>query len=378
MPRKPSVRYFPSRHAFYCQIDKVQHWLADGPDDSPGGENHTRALRAFLRLLEDKAADEAGDENTVRALFDRYMAHIRARRSPGTVSIRERSAKAFVEEFGKVRVSELKQSHVTAFCDGRRSIRPTGKQAEDGKWGTSTEAMCVDSVCAALRWAKKERLILSNPLEGMERPIKRSRGREALVSEELHARAMAAASVKLREVLEALKATGARPSEITHATAKAFNPEIGALVYFADQYRKQGEHRHKTAGKRKDRVIFFTGSALETVRSLVSRYPEGPIFRTRRENPWTVHSLCLAFTALRKKIGAETLFPYCYRHTFATAWLLSGRSIETLADLLGNSPQTLRHHYAHLLGRPEELRKQLERFIREQEGGQGPAKGQPG
>ena len=53
------------------------------------------------------------------------------------------------------------------------------------------------------------------------------------------------------------------------------------------------------------------------------------------------------------------LTPYSYRHTFATAWLEQGRSVDILAELLGNSPAVIRKHYSHLLGDAENLRRQL-------------------
>ena len=45
--------------------------------------------------------------------------------------------------------------------------------------------------------------------------------------------------------------------------------------------------------------------------------------------------------------------PYSYRHTFATAWPEQGRSVDILAELLGNSPAVIRKHYSHLLGTPQ-------------------------
>lgn len=48
--RKPSVRYWPTRKAYCCWLDGVQHTLAAGPDDAPAGPTHLVALDRFRRL----------------------------------------------------------------------------------------------------------------------------------------------------------------------------------------------------------------------------------------------------------------------------------------------------------------------------------------
>lgn len=214
---------------------------------------------------------------------------------------------------------------------------------------------------AALRWAVRVGHLASDPLGGLELPRQRSRGRETIVNDFQHAAALAAAHPRLREILVALENSGARPSEILAATASAWHDQAGALVYHADERRLLGEHRHKTAGADKDRVILFTGDALAMMRALVAKHPTGPLFRSQRAGrKWHGCVLCDHFCALRPVIGHRAYTPYSYRHTFATRWLERGGSVDDLADLLGNTPEVCRKHYKHLLTDRAGLRARLE------------------
>jgi integrase len=189
--------------------------------------------------------------------------------------------------------------------------------------------------------------------------------------EEAHQKIMDACTPALREVVVFLHATGCRPGEAINATAKDFDSKIGAIVYHADDKRMTEEFRHKTAGKGKDRIIFLTGEALDMVKGLVKLRPKGPLFRTSKGRRlhkhldragWTANTLNAQISEIRKRIGMPKLTPYSYRHTFATGWLEQGRSVEILAELMGNSPAVIRKHYSHLLSDKDNLRKQMEAY----------------
>src|SRR5262249_2054208 len=148
-----------------------------------------------------------------------------------------------------------------------------------------------------------------------------------------------------RQVVLALWNTGCRPGELAAAKGTDFNPELGAIVYYKDDTRLQGEHRSKVGGK-KDRFIFFRGETLEMVKKLVARNPKGPIFRLH-----TAEAIRKAFTRIRARLKGKypKLTAYSYRHSFATKWLEQNKSIETLSLIMGTSPEVIRRHYSHLM-----------------------------
>ena len=217
--------------------------------------------------------------------------------------------------------------------------------------------MFLDCAVTAFKWAIKRKLVTFNPFLDVDRPRRKSRSRKCLVKPEQHQLILQTCEGNWRtrplcQLIIALEATGARPGELAAATAAEWNEELQAIAYVGDDRRRQDEFRHKTARLDKDRVIFFTGAALRTIRELIALHPTGQLFRNRRGLPWTGTAICCAFMGLRDKVGMPDLIAYSYRHTLATNWLKAGRSVDVLAELLGNSPETIRRHYAHLIGGP--------------------------
>ncbi len=365
MPRKPSTRFFPSRNAYYCQLNGKQHYLGPGPEDGPNGPNFTAAVKAYARLIEMGDAHRAGGGNKVGVVLAKYVLHIETRRRPSTVKIRRDAFKAFGAQYGELAVADLKHHHVYEFLARQRARQPGGTGAKGrGRprgWGDGNTRIFLTGVQAALNWAVKSGLIPTNPLRGVEMPQPRSRSREALVTPEQHRKLLELASPRLRPVIVCLENSGARPGELTAATAKDWDDALGALVYHADTTRREDEFGHKTS-REKDRIIVFTGEALEIMRGLVAAHPTGPLFRNRTGRPWTPTTIWERFKKLREQVGNPHLTPYSYRHTIATGLLKAGRSIDLVAALLGNTPNIIRHHYSHLLGDVQGLRAELEKF----------------
>jgi integrase len=196
-------------------------------------------------------------------------------------------------------------------------------------------------------------------------------GNNAVEIEKNHSRILAGSPPSFRPFLQALKDTGARPGEIAAATAADFKLDMGALVFPKEATRRSEQFSHKTA-KRKDRMIFLSGETLQHVRALISKYPVGPLFRRKSGRPFQKVNIVDRFLKLQKKLKWPTLTAYSYRHTFATELLKAGMDVDTLADLMGNSPMVIRQHYSHLLADAKGLREKLQRFTRVAAGTQTP------
>jgi integrase len=381
MARRPQARYYATRKGggYFATINGKLYELSLGPDDAPTGPTYLAALGRFREVLQLGGVATAGEQNTMRVVLETYMKHIATRKKPGTVEIRQRCFAPFVNWdpdgrgcVGERPVGSLTHFLVYCFLEHMETPRPQArKKPQPGRkplgWTAGSQRNCVQSLTAAFNWAVRSGLIPKNPLADIEKPGSISRGADALIgndSEEIernHQRILAAAPAAYRPFIQALKDTGARPSELAAATAADFRPEMGAFVFHKEATRRREQFAHKTA-KRKDRVIFLAGETLDHVRSLAAKYASGPLFRRAGDRPFHKFHIVDRFAKLRRELGMPSLTAYSYRHTFATDMLKAGMDVDTLAELMGNSPVVIRQHYSHLLADARGLREKLEHF----------------
>jgi integrase len=117
---------------------------------------------------------------------------------------------------------------------------------------------------------------------------------------------------------------------------------------------------HKTARHGKPRIIVLTPTMDRLCLTLAEENPTGPLFRNKRRQPWQEASIIRNFQRYRDALGINPkATAYSYRHRYCTRWLHAGKSIATLAALVGNTIQVLEHHYAHLLSDVNALYAQL-------------------
>jgi integrase len=389
--RRPQVRFFPSRDAFYCQINGRQHRLGDGPDDSPTGPNYLKALDAYRNLLALTAGAATTDGQTVGTLLELYLQHISTRRRPATIRLRRLDFQLLCEweGTGNRPVNQMTPYLLSRYADHMR--KPTGqnggRRRRRGAWGPNRTRNALAGITAAFAWGEKSGLLSKNFVRGLSLPAVRSRSKVALLGttpEQIraaHERILATAPPHFRPFVQLLQNTGARPGEIAAATAADYDPALNAFVYHADRTRGSDGFAHKTSSKGKDRVIFVTGAGRDVVRELMEQRPTGPLFPRRRyvkkdgpirkPQPLSAAVIGHQFRKIGRAAGMPHLTAYCYRHQYATSWLLAGKSIEQLAILLGNSAQTIRQHYAHLLSDREGLRRLAESFTSERGQGTG-------
>jgi integrase len=344
-------------------VNGVQHLLASGPDGAPSGPTYLEALDLFRRLMEVGSLDRAGDSNSVRVVLNAYLNAIDNVLKPGTFRLRLEACKLFSDRWGGLRCADIKPFHCEQIITEMRRERKVGKQV--CKWGDGQAGIFIMSLNAGFNWAVKQQLIARNPLATVSVPKNSTKSRERTLTPEEHQAVPGALETKrtnnLRNIVVALENTGARPGELCNAKAQDWHDDVGAIVYYRDSARRESDFSHKS-GRKKDRVIYITGEALEMVRELVKkRLPGQYIFPTRTGRRYEDRHLVGCFKELRKRTNLPHLVPYVYRHTFATRWLTKGESVEVLATLMGNTPAVIMNHYAHLLHEHDALRAQLER-----------------
>jgi hypothetical protein len=365
---KPSVRYWPTRHAFCCKFNHKRIELAKGPDDSPSGPTYLAALDKFRKLFA-LEANKGTDDYLISALLNQYRAHLRVTRKSGAPGVFEVMARRFVKVFGNKPVAHLKPYDFDQWLN------------EQTTWNSTTKAHAVALILGALSWAQKKGFIQNDPLTGrIERPQAILRGRDARMSDELmdlligecfekatynrtkrtdkpavHLKT-SGFTEKFGKFLWLLRLTGARPVELRNA--EAHNYQNGRIVF---RWNARRGYVHKTAAKtQRDRVIFLTPEAQAYTEECIKQFPEGPIYRTLRKAKW-VQTNCTnkwrRWLLLRPKVVAfmeeHDIDPgqvrmYNFRHSWACNYLDRTGDIFGAAMMLGTSVKMLQTRYFHM------------------------------
>ena len=365
---KSSVRYWKSRKAYACWIGETRHFLARGPDDAPSGPTYLAALDQFRKLVA-KEKDKGTDDYLVSSLLNQYRAHLTETRKSGVPGVFEIMARGFGKKFGSKKVCELKPYDFDQWL------------ASQTQWNPTSKAHAAALILGAISWARKKGFIATDPLAGrIERPTPILRGRDARMSEELmdiligecFARATYSRkkrtsmpkvhlrwcgfSEKFGKLLWLLRLTGARPGELRNA--EAHNYQNGRLVF---RWNATRGYIHKTARKtQRDRVIFLTPEAQAYTEECIKKYPEGPIYRTLRGDPWWLQNCANKWRRwlLRRPkvvdyleqhgIDPDQVRMYNFRHSWACTYLDSTGDIFGGAMMMGTSVKMLQTRYFHM------------------------------
>lgn len=246
-----------------------------------------------------------------------------------------------VEYCGSLPVGQLTKGHVQHWIDAHP------------KWQSPvTRRNAVTIVLAAFNHALDMRDV-PHRLKGLKKPP--SRPRLHSFSKEEEAAVYAATEECFRNFLFAAIHTGLRPfCELARITADDVEQTDRGMMWRV--YSTKTKKTRKIPVRRD--VATLTGRLMKTA-------PPGsgtPLFRNTRGNPWKKVTGVGRFLKIKRKLGwdkdpVRTKFStYSCRHTFAHRMLAGywndgvGCSIETLAELMGNTPKVAFDHYGREWG----------------------------
>ncbi len=295
--------------------------------------------RAYL----DKAKEQNGENKTFKdrleTLFDfAYGIPARFRTKKGEPNGKQTSADRVHPGYGEWPVCQLKPLDVDQWL-----------QAHSAGWKSSaTKRTHIKALITALNYGVKAGMIPLNPIRRYSVP--KMKGRITYITPEQEAALCEAAHPALAMAIKVLIRSGMRPGV-----------EFAAVC--ARHVKDHGERleirfpKEETKTKKRERVILVTDAAvLAIIRKQVSENPSGPIFKTPRDTPWIADNLSKRFRDVRDKLAKAGMefdkdcVLYSTRHSYAKR-ILSGHwnskptNIETLARLMGNTPQICREHY---------------------------------
>jgi integrase len=310
-----------------------------------GRENREAAEQALARVkvsgADGGSAAVADAPWIVARVASDYLQHCERSVKAGSMSRSHRDQSVwFLNDFcrysGALKVSELKKSHVQSWIDSHAGWK-----------SPATHRSAITIVLAAFNRAE-ELHDVPNPLKGLKKP--QSQPRLQSISPEDEKTLLAATEECFRNFLFAAIHTGLRPfCELAKITADHVELSERGMMW-----------RVYSSKTKKTRKIPIQKAVAILVKKLMVSAPKGsgkPLFRNTQENVWKRMTGVVRFIDLKKKLGWD-LDPvrskyssYTCRHTFAHRMLSGywndgvGCSIETLAELIGDTPTVAYQHY---------------------------------
>jgi len=310
------------------------------------GKENEEAAEAALAKVKVANAWEAspaadGSRWLVARVCSEYLQYCERGVANGTMSKGHRdNAVAWLNDLcgycGAVPVAELRKGHIKTWLEGHSTWQ-----------STATHRSVVAIVLAAFNYAE-EQYEVPSPLKGLKKPA--SKPRLHSFSKENEEAIYGATEERFRDFLFAAIHTGLRPfCELARVTADDVEENGRGMMW-----------RIFSSKTKKTRKIPVRPEVAELTRRLMRTAPRGsglPLLRNTKGRPWKRMTGVVRFLALKRKLKWDedpTKKRYsCYtcRHTFAHRMLSGywtggvGCSIETLAELIGDTPKVAFDHY---------------------------------
>ena len=242
---------------------------------------------------------------------------------------------SFSEYCGALPVSELKKGHVEHWAESHETWR-----------SPVTRRNAITIVQAAFNYAQEEQDV-RNPIKGMKKPAPRPRLHS--INEEDESAIYEATDEPFANFLFAAIRTGLRPfCELAKLTAGDVEETPRGMLW-----------RVYASKTKKTRKIPVRAEVANLTRNLIGTRPESNVvvFRNPQGNPWKKVTGVQRFLKIKRKLGWDSspekakFSTYSCRHTFAHRMLAGywnagvGCSIETLAELMGDTPKVAYDHY---------------------------------
>lgn len=242
---------------------------------------------------------------------------------------------------GALPIVKLKKRHIQKWIDSHDT------------WKSPATRRSVIAIVLAAFNRTDEISGIANPLKGLRKP--KSKPRLASISPEDETFLYEATDESFGNFLKAAIFTGLRPfCELARINADHVSVTERGMMW-----------RVYSSKTQKTRKIPVRPEIAELTRSLIKTAPAGsnsPLFRNSHGRPWQPSAGVVRFISLKKKLNwiddpvKSKYSCYTCRHTFAHRMLSGywtngeGCSIETLAELIGDTPKVAFDHYGREWG----------------------------
>jgi integrase len=324
-----------------------QRWFVDTADGRVDlGPDETVAHQTWAAML--AAEKRVNDRDPLfTQLSNLFVGDSEGRVSRGELSIDTHSnyvwyIDSFSQCYPSLAVSQIEPHHITDWL------------ASNPTWGSSARRHAIGSIKRVLNWGRRERRILSNPIEDVARPSQPRRS--AMVNDDDHRTLVMASGGQpysgridrqFRLVLIAIRHCGGRPQDVARARVEWVDADVTKWTL--------PEHKTKRHTER-PRVVYLSPCLQTITRMLIAGRDSGPLFRGRR-GAVTTNAISCRIKRLKKdlEIDPKIVF-YSYRHTYITEAMGRGVDVAMVAELTGTSISMIQKHYGHLAAKHDHLR----------------------
>ena len=326
MKKFPKPWYRPRRGVWYVTLNGQQHNL--GPDEAEAFERYKKLLAS----PQQKA--QAIDSDALVTIIDEFLHWVERNRAAGTYGWFRYRLERFAKKYPDMRAAELRPHHVQVWVDGYTLSKTSRRNY-------------LRSVKRCLDWAAKQGYLDRSPIAQLEVPAAEHR-ENPVTPEAFQALLAATKKPQHKDLLNLAWLSGARPQELIRAEAHHVDETNHRLVF----------PLKLSKGKKKVRVVYLPGEALEIVRRLALEHSTGPLLRTSEDKPWTTSAVNCLMCRLRDRTGLKFAL-YDFRHGYATRMLKTGVDPVTVGVLMGHAnPAMIASVYQHLAQSPKFLLEQ--------------------
>ncbi len=332
MTKFPKPWYRPQRGLWYVTLNGKQHNL--GPDRSKAFDQYAKLLASPPTPQQEQAV---ASDSLLVAIIDAFLRWVQRNRSAGTYGWFQYRLERFANTYPDMLAADLRPHHVQKWVDGYTL-------------STTSRRNYLRSVKRCLAWATTQGYLDRSPIAQLEVPA--ADHRENPVTPLAFQTLLAAAKKpQHKDLLNLAWLTGARPQELIRAETLHVDETNHRLVFPLKQSK----------GKKKVRVVYLPGEALEIVHRLMKEHPTGPLLRTNAGTPWSTSAVNCLMRRLHAKTGCKFAL-YDFRHGYATRMLQNGVDPVTVGVLMGHSnPAMIASVYQHLSQSPKFLLEQATR-----------------
>ena len=296
------------------------------------------ACRAYLSNLEQEKGAKASQEAR-----SRLQRRILGRTPDEARKARARSLEA--HKLGRKPLGKLRAADVEAWRD---ELVPEGLTGEARRKARASANREMAALIAALNHAHKRQMVATNSAwvtVGKFSDVQARRHRRHVTVDERRALLEAAEAVgtgAIRELLEGLMVTGARPVELARATVGDYDRASGTLSLVS--------FKGASAEPRVREIPLRALSAEALIKKLCKdKLPAAPIFTRDDGNAWGHSDWDHLVRDARAAANLKPLTAYDLRHTFITEALTGGVDPMTVARLVGTSLQMISMTYGKLI-----------------------------